>query len=209
MENNLKELKSIKQFNNWSKDYDRKLFWPFYFSNKAIIKSTLINRDLSVLDVGCGTGILLQQLFNMNRNLKLYGIDISPEMVKMAQNKLNISICIKKGSANSLPYNDNTFDLVTCSTSFHHYSEPKKAIVEMHRVLKGDGKLIVLDPFTNGFIRLMLCAVLNFIFKETETCLFTKKQFREMFMDAGFSQITQKTYLYYKLLTIGKKIKKS
>jgi ubiquinone/menaquinone biosynthesis C-methylase UbiE len=201
-----KELKSIKQFNKWSKNYDRKLYWPFYFSNKAILQSIVINKDASVLDVGCGTGILLQQLFDMNNNLKLYGIDISPEMVKMAKKKLNPSICIKVSSVNQIPHNDNTFNFITCSTSFHHYSEPQKALMEMYRVLKNEGKLIVLDPFTNGLLRLKICAILNVIFKENDTCLFTKEEMRKMFVKAGFSTITQKTYIvYYKLLTIGRK----
>jgi SAM-dependent methyltransferase len=200
-----KELRSRIQFNDWSKNYDRRLYWPFYLSNRTIIQSITIERGSSILDVGCGTGILLQQLYEKNTGYKLHGIDISAGMVKTARRKLNSSICIIEGSANELPHKDNTFDLITCTTSFHHYAEPEKALGEMNRVLKYGGNLLVLDPFTSGFLRLKICAALNTVFKEADTCFFSKEQMSEMFIRAGFSSIFQKTYLYYKLITIGKK----
>jgi len=46
------EKRSIAQFNTWSQDYDQKRFWPFYFSNKAVLQTINPQSGSSVLDVG-------------------------------------------------------------------------------------------------------------------------------------------------------------
>lgn len=199
------EKHSIEQFNTWSLDYDQKRFWPFYFSNRAVLQTINPESGSSILDVGCGTGILLQQLLQLDRCLDLYGVDIAPGMVRTAQMKLGKSVKIQQGSANSLPYDENSFDYVTCATSFHHYARPGNSLREMFRVLKPDGKLVILDPFTNGPLRKALCAILDALSDEKGTNLFTQEQMHQMFHIAGFSHIVQKTYWYYKLLTIGVK----
>ncbi len=75
----------------------------------------------------------------------------------------------------------------------------------MFRVLKPDGKLVILDPFTNGPLRKALCAILDILYDENGTNLFTQEQMYQMFDMAGFSHIVQKTYWGYKLLTVGVK----
>ena len=199
------EKQSVEQFNTWSKDFDQKRFLPFYFSNKAVLKTLNPQHGSSILDVGCGTGILLQQLRQLGKGLNLHGMDIAPEMVKVARAKFGKSVELRQGFANSLPYDDNSFDYVTCATSFHHYPNPDNSLREMFRVLKLGGKLVLLDPFTNGFLRKAICKVLNTLFNEKGINLFTKGQMYQMFQKAGFKQIEQKTYLYYKLITVGVK----
>ncbi len=200
------EKQSVEQFNTWSKDFDQKRFLPFYFSNKAVLKTLNPQHGSSILDVGCGTGILLQQLRQLGKGLNLHGMDIAPEMVKVARAKFGKSVELRQGSANSLPYDDNTFDYVTCATSFHHYPNPDNSLREMFRVLKLGGKLVILDPFTNGFLRKAICEVLGILFNEKGINLFTKGQMYQLFQKAEFEQIEQKTYLYYKLITVGVKI---
>jgi len=199
------EKQSVEQFNTWSKDFDQKRFLPFYFSNKAVLKTLNPQHGSSILDVGCGTGILLQQLRQLGKGLNLYGMDIAPEMVKVARAKFGKSVELRQGSANSLPYGDNSFDYVTCATSFHHYPNPDNSLREMFRVLKLGGKLVLLDPFTNGFLRKAICEVLGVLFNEKGINLFTKGQMYQLFQKAKFNQIEQKTYLYYKLITVGVK----
>jgi ubiquinone/menaquinone biosynthesis C-methylase UbiE len=203
------EKNSVAQFDTWAKDYDRKRFWPFYFSNKAVLMAFNPQDGTSILDIGCGTGILLQLLAPSGKGLKLYGLDIAPGMVEVAQAKLGKAAEIRQGSASYLPYDDCTFEHVTCSTSFHHYPEPQKALCEMFRVLKPGGKLILLDPFTNGALRKVICAVLDTISRETGTNLFTREQMYQMFRAAEFCSIEQSTYLYYKLVTTGMKTRES
>jgi len=200
------EKRSVEQFNAWAKDYDQKHYWPFHFSNLALLKKINPAIGSSILDVGCGTGILLQQLSNLDGDLQLQGIDIAPEMVTIAQAKLrHESAVIQQGSASQLPFGEEQFDYVTCATSFHHYPHPKLALQEMRRVLKKDGKLFLLDPFNNGLLRKIICTSLNTVFGEIDTHLFSREQLQSMFREAGFNKIEQRTYLYYKLITIGTK----
>jgi ubiquinone/menaquinone biosynthesis C-methylase UbiE len=75
----------------------------------------------------------------------------------------------------------------------------------MYRVLKRGGTLLILDPYKDGPLRKITISVLNFIFKEKDTQFFTRREMYRMFRDAGFENITQKTYTYYKLITTGLK----
>lgn len=199
------EKQSIKQFNAWAKDYDHKYFWPFYFANRAVLDLLDPKPRTAILDVGCGTGILLKQLLELERNLSLFGVDIAPEMVRVAQAKLGMAVEIREGSADALVYEDELFDSVTCATSFHHYPQPATALREMYRVLKPGGKLVMLDPFTDGWVRHTICRLLDKLFAEVGTKLFTREQMRRMFSEVGFEHVTQRTYGYYKLMTVGVK----
>lgn len=201
------EKQSIIQFDVWAKDFDRKRFLPFYFSNKAISNVVDPKNGETILDIGCGTGILLDQLSKTMNNLKLYGLDISSEMVKVAMSKLGDKAIITQGTADALPYPDKFFNCVTCATSFHHYQNPEKSIREMFRVLIPSGKLIILDPCIDGYLRKQICSVLNKISKERDTNLFEKQQMAKMFENAGFENILQKSFLFYKLITMGIKPK--
>jgi ubiquinone/menaquinone biosynthesis C-methylase UbiE len=197
------EKNSTKQFDLWAKNYDRNLFWPFFFSNNAVIRELNLHKGNTLLDVGCGTGILLKLLSEMNKNIQLHGIDVSSEMVNVTKLKLDPSIAVNHASVYKIPYKDNTFDFITCSTSFHHYKLSDVALSEMKRVLKIGGKLCILDPFKSGFVRKLICYTLNRLFKEIDINLYTRNQMYELFKNVGFSLISQKTYLYYKLITIG------
>jgi len=201
---NSQETQSIRQFDKWANSYDKKLHFPFLYSNQFVLNSINLKHTLVLLDVGCGTGILLNILAELNMDLRLYGIDISEQMIKVARNKnTNIKFC--QSSSGYIPFQENMFDYVTCATSFHHYQSSNNALTEMYRVLKKNGTLIVLDPSTSGIIRKIMCNILKSIFDEQEVNFYTKSKLKEMFEKAGFKNIMQKPFLYYKILTIGNK----
>ena len=98
------------------------------------------------LDVGCGTGALLARFAETNNSVRLFGIDISEEMIKIAQSKLGERATFFVCDSEKLPFNDISFDLLTCTFSFHHYPNPQAVLLEMQRVLSQYGKLILIDP---------------------------------------------------------------
>ncbi|MBN2099242.1 MAG: class I SAM-dependent methyltransferase [Dehalococcoidia bacterium] len=104
----------------------------------------------SVLDIGCGTGVMLSRISAMSPDVKLHGVDISPEMTGIARNRLGakaeVSTC--DICSNQLSYADDSFDCVTCMTAFHHFSNPRGALAEIYRVISTDGKLIIADVTT-------------------------------------------------------------
>jgi ubiquinone/menaquinone biosynthesis C-methylase UbiE len=198
------EKESIKEFNQWAQYYDR-TNWVFVSTNRVLMKTIEPKPGSSVLDVGCGTGILLDQLSHLNRNLKLYGLDISPEMVKKSKTKLGKSAEIILGSVSNIPLKMDTFDFVTCSMSFHHHSDSSRSLKEMHRVLRPGGTLTILDVYSNGILRKMILSILNLVTNERDTHIYTSEQMRQFLVRAGFHSITQQQISYYKLITQGKK----
>lgn len=81
---------------------------------------------------------------------------------------------LKKGDALNIPFDDNSFDLVVCNASFHHYSNPQKVVKEIKRILKNEGVLILGDPtsssivryITNLFIKFSVVVIIKFIIKK-------------------------------------------
>ncbi|MGE5508914.1 MAG: class I SAM-dependent methyltransferase [Chitinophagales bacterium] len=73
------------------------------------------------------------------------GLDLSPEMIRLAADRLGAKTDLKVGDSEDLPWPDGTFDAVTCSSSYHHYPQPQKALSEMRRVLKPGGQLVLAD----------------------------------------------------------------
>lgn len=89
-----------------------------------------------VLDVGCGNGFLSQ----LYPNFDIIGVDISDGM--LAHNPYKWV----KGSAENIPFPDNTFDFVVCRSLLHHLENPLVGLKEMYRVLKPGGKFVCWDP---------------------------------------------------------------
>jgi len=99
----------------------------------SIIKE-IIGKGAKVLDVGCGEGWLVG--FLRETGVEAYGIDYSPEAVEFGYEKAKPFLNI--GSAESLPYSDNQFDIVIARELFEHltFEQAKKVFAEMVRVSK-------------------------------------------------------------------------
>ncbi|UXA08408.1 class I SAM-dependent methyltransferase [Mycobacterium sp. SMC-2] len=103
-----------------------------------------------VLDVGCGTGYLLQLLARRYPNAKhLCGIDPAPQMVSVATTLArDPRVSFKRGAAEELDYADRAFDLVLSTTSFDHWSDQLVGLMECARVLRPGGRLVLVDRFS-------------------------------------------------------------
>src|SRR5512137_362406 len=103
-----------------------------------------------VLEVGCGTGTLtLAAKRQAGPSGKVFGIDIIPGMIELSQRKAaqaNEDVTFQLGSMDDIPFPANQFDVVMCSFMIFHMSETKrsKGIAEIYRVLKPQGRLLVL-----------------------------------------------------------------
>jgi ubiquinone/menaquinone biosynthesis C-methylase UbiE len=100
------------------------------------------------LDVACGPGELV--LGMASRVSFARGIDLTVEMLRQArefQLERKVSnATFDCGDAEQLPYPDQSFDLVSCQCSFHHMPKPELALKEMLRVMKSDGRMMIIDP---------------------------------------------------------------
>lgn len=102
-------------------------------------------RFSNLLDVGCGTGELLKQLAAEHTDAHFTGVDLSEKMLDVAKGKLDETVGLVLGDSEALPFDADSFDLVICNDSFHHYPHPQKAISEFWRVLKEGGALLISD----------------------------------------------------------------
>jgi ubiquinone/menaquinone biosynthesis C-methylase UbiE len=100
-------------------------------------------RDKRILDVGCGTGAILQRLGNPAKNV---GIDLAPEAVSFSKQRgLNN---VRQGDICALPFSDASFDAVICSSVLYHQwvANVEGAVREMQRVLCPGGVALINVP---------------------------------------------------------------
>lgn len=144
---------SKKHFDNQAAEYDQRdtAYYSKYpkISCKDVAERLQDVPYVNLLDVGCGTGYLLE-LLRKQKAAEYHGLDLSPEMLKAARKKFGDDVVLVEGVADNLPYEDNTFDVVTCVQSFHHYPNPDKAMLEAYRVLKPRGLYILSDTGLGG-----------------------------------------------------------
>lgn len=147
------EALSKKHFDGQAAEYDQRD--TYYYSQNGKISCQDIAEQIraipyeSLLDVGCGTGFLID-LLTRQKAARYFGLDLSDEMIRVAQEKAIPGASFTVGSADRLPYPDESFDIVTCSQSFHHYPYPEQAMLEAKRVLKPGGLYILSDTGIGG-----------------------------------------------------------
>jgi ubiquinone/menaquinone biosynthesis C-methylase UbiE len=137
-----------RHFDRWSRRYDRSptqtlLFQPVQRSVVAALSSRLPHRA-AVLDIGCGTGRLLERLDGALPGVTLVGLDRVSGMLAAARHR-RAPLLLARGTAEQLPYRDATFDAVLTTVSFHHWSDKRAAIAEVFRVLKPAGLFALTD----------------------------------------------------------------
>jgi ubiquinone/menaquinone biosynthesis C-methylase UbiE len=100
-----------------------------------------------ILEIAPGPGYLSIALAKLGP-FKITGLDISESFVKMASQSAKREGVVARfihGSASDIPLEDGLFDLIVCRAAFKNFSEPLKALNEMHRVLKPGGRAIIID----------------------------------------------------------------
>ena len=119
--------------------------------HKEVVRIIDELRPASLLDVGCGNGSFLALMKREGRTLA--GADLSPEMIKVAKERLGDAADLRVADSELLPWEAGRFDCLTCNFSFHHYPNPRLVLLEMHRMLKPGGHLVISDPWFPGLLR--------------------------------------------------------
>jgi ubiquinone/menaquinone biosynthesis C-methylase UbiE len=155
-------------FDAWAPRYDCLLTTVFYQAiHQRMLEFAALPPDGSVLDLGCGTGRLLQRLAQQYPDLWGTGLDLSPQMVVAAEARNGCDrLQFTTGNAENLPFPDAAFDAVFSTISFLHYPNPDVVMAEISRVLKPGGCFYWADyslrdewqinrlPFTPGGLRI-------------------------------------------------------
>ncbi|WP_303871173.1 class I SAM-dependent methyltransferase [Acetobacterium wieringae] len=183
-----KTAESRQSYNQKAKTYEDTPEGRFTLSYNLLIKEQveLKNGD-TILDVACGNGRLLQMLAQKAR-IKAYGIDVSEEMIKTAR-AANPGMGFLVGSAETTPFEDNQFDLVTVCCAFHHFTQPAAFMAEADRILKPGGRLIIADPCLPPVLRQLENLILPFL-KMGDVKCYSPKELTDFFQKNGFIKVT-------------------
>jgi len=114
--------------------------------------------NISILDVGCGTGTQLALYYKAG--CTLYGVDTSPAMLEKARLKLGESAELHLEDASQMSFHNQMFDLVTMVLVLHEMPAALRSAVlsECKRVVKADGRILLIDfnfgpyPFPMGYV---------------------------------------------------------
>ncbi|MBD5506637.1 MAG: class I SAM-dependent methyltransferase [Lachnospiraceae bacterium] len=109
-----------------------------------------------LLDAGCGTGAMLAMFKRDYPDRNYIGLDLSEKMIETANKKHIDGIRFVAGDCENLPFEDNSFDVVTCSLSFHHYPNPERFFMSLHRVLRPGGRFILREMAPSNEVLLWL-----------------------------------------------------
>jgi len=135
-------------FNSWASSYDWIFPSVFYRAiHQRLLEYVDLSEQVNVLDLGCGTGRLLERLATKFPYLRGTGLDLSPNMLRIARlsNRHHPRLIYVEGNAESLPFGEAQFDTVFNTISFLHYLEPQKVLSEVARVLVPGGRFYLVD----------------------------------------------------------------
>ncbi|MCG8403854.1 MAG: methyltransferase domain-containing protein [Phycisphaerales bacterium] len=195
------------EFDAWAHTYDRSivqhlLFQPTYrmFMEELYRWRRDDPAPFDLLDIGSGTGTWVAMVAGSPLpSRQLVGLDYSLSMCGVAHGKAQEidedAPSFLNGDAEHLPFRDQSFDVVTCSNSFHHYPHQREAVREMRRVLRPGGRLMLIDGFRDNVIGWFLFDVFITAAESTpeaKVCHVSWSDMREYFLDAGFKDVRQR-----------------
>jgi ubiquinone/menaquinone biosynthesis C-methylase UbiE len=189
------------EFAQWSESYDRcvlqwLLFGPSHRAMIRRIRAVAGERPVRVLDVGCGTGLFASRLVEALPAARVWGVDLVSDMLSKGRPRWRHYAGVVQpvqGDSERLPFPDGTFDFVTCTNSFHHYPDQQQAVVEMHRVLRPGGRLMIIDGYRDaswGWFIYDVCVTT----REGDVHHASARRFRELFELAGLRAVAQRVF---------------
>lgn len=191
-------------FDRWALSYDRSRLNELVFFPTIRVCQEEIHRwrqlrgarPFRMLDVGCGTGTLINIVAGQAEAELLVGLDYSPVMLRHLTEKIAGSPRADKlhavqGDAERLPFADESFDVVTCCNSFHHYPHQGAVMRGFHRVLRPGGLLVLVDGFRDNVVGWFVFDV-GVALVEKDVHHASWSALRDMIHAAGFATLRQR-----------------
>jgi SAM-dependent methyltransferase len=152
-----------------------------------------IEKNYTILDVGCGGGRTVSKLAAIATGGKVYGVDYSEESVA-ATKEINARaidagrVEVRHGSVSQLPFSDGMFDLVTAVETHFWWPNLGADMREVFRVVKGGGKLVVVAEVYKG-AGTMTSKLSEKYAARTGMTILSAEEHRELFADTGYSDV--------------------
>lgn len=205
-----------EEFESWADSYDQHylnhfLFRPSYriFMEELYRWRKSDGTPFDLLDVGCGSGTLVSLLAATTLPIRrLVALDFAEQMCRVSRDKALEHGCRQISFANAdsehLPFADASLDVITCSNSFHHYPHQQTVVGEMRRVLRPEGRLMLIDGFRDNVVGWFVFDVC-IAAVEGEVHHVPWSGVNKLFSEAGFRRITHRKFNWWfpGLLTIG------
>ena len=148
-------------FGEWADEYDETISKVERHHNllDLVVESSHVEENNNILDIGCGTGILALK-FLKKSDCCITGIDSSPEMLAVFENKINKlgvneKISYKHEDLSNMKFDEETFDIIACTFTLHHIRDKYPMIEKIYKMLKSGGRFIIgeIDMDTTGDVR--------------------------------------------------------
>lgn len=182
-----------REYSRIASQYDAR--WKFYVdaSIRGTVRRLHVEPEDRVLDVGCGTGALLEALSLAAPRAQLAGVDLSGDMLKLARHRLGPAIDLEQACAEKLPFGDAAFDVVVSTNVFHFIRHPVAALREMLRVSKPSGRAVITD-WCDDYLACRVCDMFLRAFSRAHFRTYGSKECRELFVEAGFASVYVERY---------------
>jgi len=156
-----------------------------------------------ILDIGCADGVFTKVILEKSKAKEIVGIDVLATSIAWAKRhwKKNKELKFRLGDAHKLDFKANTFDAVFALEVMEHVFEPEVVFVEIKRVLKKNGYVIILVPSDNFLFNIIWWFVTNFwwarIWQDCHVQSFSAKHtLASELKKAGFKVLVDDKFLF-------------
>jgi len=152
--------RALAYYNVLSSAYD--VLNPYLYTSSMrgeVAKLVERREPLRVLDVGCGTGYTTRGILRMGNVCEVVGVDQNHNQLWRASRNLSgekTRLSLSRGDVENLPFTDGAFDAVVSVGAVEYFPDPEKALREMARVVKHDGRVVVGGPEFGWFRKVLL-----------------------------------------------------
>lgn len=196
-------IQQIEMHRSVADMYRRRALYPFaeefQRERNELLLSFTPARAAAAVDLGCGTGLLLNAL--AERADRVAGLDISHEMLRgydPAGRRAGTRLVLARGDMARLPFRSGAFDAVLCRSALHHMDDEAGVLAEICRVLRPGGRLVLGEP-ANDFplfraARWFVKRRPSFGKIHTIDRAYTRRQLRDLLARAGLEVVREQRF---------------
>jgi len=182
-----------QEYSRLANRYDRRWAWYIRSTVAETVRRLTIHPGDRVLDVGCGTGVLLESVIGSTSGVTLVGLDLCHEMLRVAKRRVSAQTALVTANAEALPFKSASFDVVVSNSSFHYWKAPQLGLAEIGRVLVPDGSIVVTD-WCDDYVTCKICDLALRLFRRAHTRVYGLDECRDYAAAAGFQVTAAERY---------------